>query len=180
MFIRRGIVLAGLIFLAGCEKMHPVDFSDSSPRLVLEDYFAGNLCAWGLFEDRFGTVRRQFKVEIEGKWDGSTLILDEAFTYSDGELDRRVWHIEKLGEHRYRGRADDIIGMALGESYGNAVNWRYDMDLNIGSQTLRVHFDDWMFLQPGGVLLNRTKVKKFGIEIGSVSLAFMKACPGGL
>jgi hypothetical protein len=38
-----------------------------------------------------------------------------------------------------------------------------------------VHFNDWMFLQPSGVLLNRARVSKFGITIGEVTLAFMKA-----
>jgi hypothetical protein len=31
-----------------------------------------------------------------------------------------------------------------------------------------------MFLQPSGVLLNRSKVTKLGVEIGTVTLAFTK------
>jgi hypothetical protein len=31
-----------------------------------------------------------------------------------------------------------------------------------------------MFLQPSGVLLNRARVSKFGLEIGTVTLAFRK------
>jgi len=37
---------------------------------------------------------------------------------------------------------------------------------------MRVHFNDWMFLQPTGVLLNRARVTKFGVEIGTVTLSF--------
>jgi hypothetical protein len=165
--------------------MKPTDFKESTPALVIEDYFAGETRAWGLFEDRFGTLRRQFTVDITGTWDGDQLVLDERFRYSDGETDRRVWTITKTGPHTYEGRADDVVGAASGEAYGNALNWRYDMDLKVGDGNMRVHFNDWMFLQPSGVLLNRARVSKFGFEVGEVTLAFMKpetaeAMTGGL
>lgn len=150
------------------------DFEKASPRLVLEDYFAGKTRAWGIFEDRFGKLRRQFTVDIDGKWNGRTLVLDEHFVYSDGERDRRIWTIEKLTEDRYEGRADDVIGIATGEARGNALNWRYDMDLKVGDSTLRVHFNDWMFLQPDNVLVNRARVTKWGVELGQVTLFFSK------
>jgi len=164
-----------LIVLSGCGSMKPTDFKNTAPRLLIEEYFAGETRAWGIFEDRFGRLRRQFTVDITGTWDGRELILDERFEYSDGELDRRVWTIEKTGEHTYEGRADDVIGKAEGQAYGNALNWRYDMDLKVGDGTLRVHFNDWMFLQPSGVLLNRARVTKLGVEVGTVTLAFMPA-----
>lgn len=171
---RLGAALISLIFLNSCTSMKPTDFKESMPVLAIEEYFAGETRAWGLFEDRFGTLRRQFTVDITGTWDGEQLVLDERFQYSDGETDRRVWTITKTGPHTYEGRADDVVGLASGESYGNALNWRYDMDLKVGDGTMRVHFNDWMFLQPSGVLLNRARVSKFGFAIGEVTLAFMK------
>jgi len=149
-------------------------FEGKEPRFVLEDYFQGKTRAWGIFEDRFGTLRRQFAVDIDGKLDGDTLTLDERFEYSDGERDRRVWTIRKLNAHLYEGRSDDIIGTAQGDSYGNALRWRYDIDLKMGDSTLRVHFDDWMFLQEDGVLMNRARVSKWGFDIGEVTLVFVK------
>ena len=163
-------LIFALIVLSGCTSMKPSDFSKAEPLLRIEDYFVGQTRAWGIFEDRFGNLRRQFVVEIQGSWDGESLVLDERFRYSDGESDRRVWTIKKIDEHRYEGRADDVIGTAIGEAYGNALNWRYDMDLKIGERTLRVHFNDWMFLQSSGVMVNRARVSKFGIAIGEVTL----------
>ena len=162
------------ITVGGCMNMEPIDFKDASPRLLIEDYFAGETRAWGIFEDRFGNLRRQFTVTIQGTWQDGTLMLDEHFEYRDGERDRRVWRIRKTGEHSYEGTADDVIGIAKGEARGNALNWRYDMDLKIGDSRLRVHFNDWMYLQPSGVLLNRAHVTKWGVEIGTVTLAFSK------
>tara|TARA_R110000868_G_scaffold332807_2_gene593752 strand:- start:1129 stop:1734 length:606 start_codon:yes stop_codon:yes gene_type:complete len=170
-------IMAAVIMLlvaSGCTNMKPIDFKDTEPRLVLDKYFLGETHAWGLFEDRFGTVRRQFVVDITGTLEGDELVLDERFLYSDGEEDRRVWRIRKTGAHTYEGQATDVVGIATGESYGNALNWQYAMDLKVGDGNLRVRFDDWMFLQPSNVLLNRAMVRKFGIKIGEVTVVFMK------
>ena len=162
------------MILTGCSSMNVEDFAEATPRLVLEDYFAGETHAWGLFEDRFGTVRRQFSVTIDGHWDGHVLVLDEHFAYADGEADRRVWRITKIDENTYHGRADDVVGIAVGKTFGNALNWRYDMDLKVRGRTLRVRFDDWMFLQPGDILINRARVSKLGLTVGEVTLFFAK------
>lgn len=174
MTARVGAFLTVILLVSGCTGMEISDFRNTEPRLVLEQYFTGKTRAWGIFEDRFGTLRRQFTVDITGRFDGRELVLDERFQYRDGEQDRRVWTIAKIGENTYEGRADDVVGVATGKAYGNALNWRYDMDLKVGDGSWRVHFNDWMFLQPSGVMLNRARVSKFGIEIGTVTLAFMK------
>lgn len=155
--------------------MKPDDFADAQHRFVLEDYFAGKTRAWGLYEDRFGTVKRQFVVDIEGTWDGEVLTLDEDFTFADGEKSTRVWRIRKMPDGSYEGSADDVIGVAIGKVGGNALHWRYVLDLKISdNSTLAVTFEDWMFLQPGGVLMNRARMSKFGIELGQVTISFMK------
>ena len=168
-------VLAAMA-LTGCSgTMKPQDFAGREPKLVLEEYFEGKTKAWGMFHDRFGNLRREFVVDITGTWDGETLTLDEEFDYADGEKDRRVWTIRKIDENTYIGTAGDIIGEATGSLYGNALNWAYDMNLKVGDGTWKVKFDDWMFLQPGGVLLNRASVSKWGFELGVVTLSFARA-----
>ena len=173
----KNIIFSTLFFflLTGCSSnMKTEKFTGQQPRFVLEEYFNGSTKAWGMFHDRFGNLKRQFVVDIFGTWDGNILTLDEHFEYSDGETDRRVWKITKLDENNYTGTAGDIIGKAKGTSYGNALNWNYIMDLGVGKQTLRVRFNDWMFLQPEGVLLNRAEISKWGIQLGIVTLSFSK------
>ena len=68
-----------------------------------------------------------------------------------------------------------MIGEATGRAAGNALNWTYTLDLPVGGSTWRVAFDDWMFLQPDGVMINRAKISKLGLEIGSVTLFFGKS-----
>jgi hypothetical protein len=154
--------------------MRPGDFASVEPRLVIENYFAGRLRGWGLFEDRFGTVRRQFTVELDGAWDGTELVLKEDFAFKDGETDHREWRLRKTGEGAYEGRAGDVVGRALGTAAGNAMNWRYDLRLKVGAGRWRVRFDDWMFLQDDEVMMSRASVAKWGVTIGTLSMAFRK------
>ena len=171
--LRTTIVLAMAVLISGCSTaMKPEDFANKQPRFVIEDYFTGKTKAWGMFVDRFGNLKREFVVDITGTWDGKQLILDERFVYSDGEKEQRVWTIDKQNENNYTGTAGGVIGIAQGKSYGNALNWAYDFDLKVGDGTLRVHFNDWMFLQPEGVLLNVADVSKFGIHLGTVTISF--------
>ena len=89
-------------------------------------------------------------------------------------IDRRVWTIRKIDDHTYEGTADDVVGTATGITYGNALNWQYDFDLQVGDSTFRVHFDDWMFLQDEDVMINRADVTKFGFTVGEASIFFQR------
>ncbi|MEM7654063.1 MAG: DUF3833 domain-containing protein [Pseudomonadota bacterium] len=172
--IRAVLVLCACLFVTGCGSMKIEDFANTEPKLVLEDYFAGKTKAWGIFEDRFGDIRRQFVVDIDGQWDGNKLVLTEDFIYSDGETEQRIWTIKRIDEHTYSGTAADVVGEAVGKTYGQALNWRYTLDLKVGDKTWKVNFDDWMVLQPDGVLMNRAKVSKWGFNVGEVTIFFRK------
>lgn len=174
MMIRTLVLAVTLFIISGCTGMKIDDFTDTGPEFIPEEYFIGKTKAWGIFQDRFGTVRRDFVVDINGYMDGEVLVLDEDFVYSDGEIDQRTWRITRLGDGSYEGEADDIIGKAQGERRGRAMRWRYDFDLVVGERSWRVHFDDWMFLQDENVMINRTTVSKWGFTIGEVYIFFMK------
>ncbi|MEM8987777.1 MAG: DUF3833 family protein [Pseudomonadota bacterium] len=154
--------------------MRVESFKGAEPRFEVEAYFEGRTEAWGMFVDRFGVLRRQFRVEIDGRAEGEEYALYERFLYDDGEREERTWRVRRIDEHRYTGRAENIVGEAEGAVYGNALNWRYDFDLDIGGKFLRVKFDDWMFLQEGGVMLNRSRITKFGFALGDVFISFSK------
>ncbi|WP_169570026.1 DUF3833 domain-containing protein [Sneathiella limimaris] len=173
-FNKKIFLLAGLLVLVGCNTMKPEQFEGTEPAFDLFGFFEGNVSAWGIFEDRFGNLRRQFTVDIDGVVDGDELTLDENFIYADGEVDRRVWKIRRTAPHKYEGRADDIVGEASGVMYGNAFNWIYEMDLQVGESTWRVKFDDWLFRQPGDVVINKATVTRWGVKIGTVTLFFKK------
>ena len=167
-------LLLTLTLLSCASDMNVKNFENEKPRFVLEDYFDGKTKAWGMFHDRFGNLKRSFKVDITGTLDNDTLTLDEKFIYNDGEKESRIWSIKILGNNKYSGTADDVIGEATGISSGNALNWKYKLNLKVKESTIAVDFDDWMFLQDDNILMNRAEVKKWGLVLGVVSITFKK------
>jgi hypothetical protein len=178
--IRYMVAAAGLALIAGCTGKPSFEDPVMTDRtLNLEEFFDGDLVAYGQFQDIFGTVRRQFVVNIHGDWDGERLILTEDFVYEDGSVEQRVWTLVKTGEDSWEGTAPGVIGTATGREDGDRFNWQYEIDLPIPSatgetETLRVTFDDWMWLWADDRLFNRAYVKRFGFDIGDVSISFEK------
>lgn len=159
----------------GCATTDISDYSSDTPRaLVLEEYFLGKTTAYGVFEDRFGKVRRTFKVDITGTVEDDQLTLKEDFFYNDGERETRVWVIDILGDGNYRGTAGDVPGYAIGKTAGNVFNWKYKVDLSVNGKIWNVGFDDWMYLLEDDVLINRAYVSRYGIRIGEVTISFQK------
>ncbi|MBS4150317.1 DUF3833 domain-containing protein [Stutzerimonas balearica] len=167
------IVLCAL--LASCTNVEVGDYRNEEPRLDLREYFAGRVDAWGMFQKRSGEVVKRFHVRIDGSLEGDRLILDEHFSYSDGTTQRRVWTLRPDGPNRWRGTAGDVVGEAVGEVAGNALRWRYMLELPVDGSVYRVKFDDWMYLIDAKTIANRSFMTKFGVELGQVTLFFRKA-----
>jgi hypothetical protein len=85
-----------------------------------------------------------------------------------------VWTLVREGDGKYPGRADDVVGTAVGEAAGNALRWRYVLALPVDGKTWHVDFDDWMFLMDEQVMLNRSVMSKWGFRLGEVTLSFRK------
>lgn len=172
--LRAAGALGATAGLAGCASPSPDDYRAERPLLDLRRYFDGPVSAHGLVSDRAGRVLRRFQVAIVGRWQGDRGVLEEDFVYSDGERQRRVWHLQDHGDGRYTGRADDVVGEALGQARGNALNWRYTLALPVDGRTWHIDFDDWMFLLDEHVLMNRARMSKLGVTVGEVLLSFHK------
>jgi len=163
-----------VILLGGCGEVKIEDYAGSHPEFRVEEYFAGRTRAWGIFQTRDGALKRQFTVDLEGEMVGDEFVLDEHFVYRDGEVSQRVWRIRRIDAHTYEGRADDVVGVAHGRVFGQALNWRYDLRVEIDGKPWTFAFDDWMFLHQDGVLVNRAEMSKFGLRVGEVTLFFRK------
>jgi hypothetical protein len=167
-------LLAGTAVLTGCANPQVTDYAQERPLLELDRYFTGRVLAHGVFQKRNGAVARRFTVVMDCHWEGNQGVLDEAFTYSDGSTERRIWRLTKHADGRYTGRADDVVGEAQGQTSGNAFRWNYTLRLPVDGKEYEVQFDDWMFLVDDRVLLNRATMSKFGVTLGEVLLSFTK------
>lgn len=174
---RRRLLTSGAaarLALTGCAGPQVTDHAADQPVLDLRQYFNGTLDAYGVFTDRSGKVVKRFTVVMRCSWNGDEGVLDEDFAYSDGTTQKRIWRLKHLGEGRYEGRADDVVGVAQGQTAGNAFRWGYTLALPVDGKVWEVQFDDWMYLMDPRVMLNKAAMSKFGIHLGEVTLSFVK------
>jgi hypothetical protein len=164
--------------LFACSSPTVTQYANEKPTLDLSEYFNGTLDAYGIFTDRSGAVQKRFTVLLVAQWkmiDGKKIgTLDESFEYSDGTKQKRIWTLTETSPGKFIGRADDVVGDALGESAGNALNWAYTLALPVDGTIYHVQFNDWMYLITPKIMINKAKMSKFGIDLGEVTLSFYK------
>ncbi len=169
------LIIAGVAMsISNCSKSKLGAYEGEKPELDIKEYFNGPIKAWGMVQDWRGKVTRRFDVEMKGEWEGNKGTLTEHFKYYDGKTQDRVWHITKLSDDRYEGRASDVSDVASGMTSGNTINWHYHMDLEVDGKKYNIKFDDWMWLMNDGVLINRSYLKKFGIKVAELTIFMQK------
>jgi hypothetical protein len=164
-------ILLGL--LCGC-AVSIDQYKDEKPSLVVENFFSGDLEAFGVVAERSGKVIKRFSCTMHGTWDGRTLVLQEDFVWSDGARQRRTWRLSRNEDGTYSGTADDVVGTAFGEVAGNTLHLVYDLSVPVDGSTKVLHVDDWLYLVTDSVLMNRSKLTKFGIDAAEVLLTIQK------
>ena len=171
------LLIIALFLITSCSNnstMKPEDFKGKEPRLIIEEYLSGDVKAWGVLQNRSGKVTRQFSADLNGKWDGNQLILDEKFNWDDGEIQTRQWQITKIDENKYEGTAGDVVGKAKGYSYGPAFKFEYVLLVPVKGKEMKITFDDWIFKQDDRVAINRATMTKFGIRVAELTVVFVK------
>lgn len=149
--------------------------SGKSGRFELTSFLAGKTRAWGIFEDRFGRLRRRLEVEMEGRWDGDKFVLDERFTYDTGEVEIRRWLVEPAGEGRFRATCPDCVGEAVGQCDEDSIRMSYRFRLKLESRDVVVSFEDRIYRMNNDHAVNRATMTKWGVKLGELALFFERA-----
>lgn len=163
-----------ILILGGCSSVGVEAYQDNSPKLVLEEYFDGSLTAHGVVKDWSGKVIRHFKAEIKSYWRDGVGVLEEDFVFADGEKQRRVWTLTPNGEGSYIAQANDVIGTAQAQVKGNALFMQYVLRAAYKQSTIDLTIDDRMYLVSPRVIVNESKMSKFGLPVGEVLLTIVK------
>ncbi|MEM9734070.1 MAG: DUF3833 family protein [Pseudomonadota bacterium] len=138
-----------------------------------EDYFRGKTVAFGKFSAING-VKRTFRVDLIGTWNGKTLKLVEVFRYDDGERDTKIWYFTKTGPGRYTGRRSDVKGVAKVRVRGNVARYSYSLYLDAKNRSNLVRFRDKMVLRDDGTVRNTATVFKTILPVGRVVVNFAR------
>lgn len=166
------------IFFTGCSTMKLEEFSNKTPEFIPQEYFNGKMTAYGLVKNRSGEIIRTFKGELIGSWDENGIgTLDEKFIYDDGEKLSRVWKLVPTGDKSFDATAGDIVGTAKMKAKGNTVMIDYVMTIPYNDSTIDISVKDWLHLQEDGVIINHSKMKKFGFTVGELVITIIKNFP---
>ena len=168
-----GLLAAGL---SACARPPEASAPAGAPPLVLEDFFRGTTVGTGRFESRIGGVDRSFTVTTRGRWDGRTLTLREDFVFDDGERDTVTWRFRKVGEGRFEGTREDVIGTADVRAENGTIRMSYDAVIG-GNGTqggTRVRFEDVLYRTGPREVVNRAVVSRFGFPVGTVEVTFRR------
>lgn len=137
-------------------------------------FFNGPIEAHGLFEDRFGVVRRRFKVAMEGRREDAVLILTEHFIYDDGERQERVWRMTPGPAGAFTATAPDIIGIVRGTATADTATMTYKHEVRMEGRGVVLSFADRLHRLDGDTAISRAVVTKWGIRVGEVSIFFCR------
>ena len=168
-------VLALCCVATGCHTLKPESFAGAEPRFEPDRYFEGATRSWGVTEGRSGRPKSRFRTEMMGHRDGGSgdLVVTQDFHFEDGRTQQRVWHIHRAGDHRYETTANDVVGVGVGEAFGNTFHWEYTLALRPGNRFANVHMEHWMYLQADGeTMINRVLIRKLGVIVAETTEHF--------
>ena len=183
LYMFRFLALTGLLTVMTSSCSTPIStYQEAKPELVIEDFFDGQLSAHGIVKDYKGKVIRHFSADITAYWKNGVGTLDEDFVFDDGEKQKRVWTITpKNGADSsnketafYEGHAGDVIGVAPVSVVGNAMFLKYKLEIPYKDSTMVLTVDDRMYLVDDRVIINESKLYKFGLPVGRITLTIVK------
>jgi hypothetical protein len=110
-----------------------------------------------------------------GVRDGEDLVITQDFTFEDGRKQQRVWRLRRIDDHRYEAIANDVVGVSVGQAFGNTFHWQYTVALRPGNRLANVHFELWMYLAADGeTMINRVVIRKLGIILAETTEHFQR------
>jgi hypothetical protein len=165
------ILLASIVLKCGCANNRPQDFAGSKTRFELIRFFTGHCRSWGVFENSSGQPQRYFTCNSYGQRDtAGDLTLTQHFRFSDGKAQLRVWQIHQVDSTHLEATADDIIGVARGVGFGNAVALEYTITLDRHNPMATVHIRQWIYqLEGTDSVMTRLVITKLGLVVVKVS-----------
>ncbi|MGM0520028.1 MAG: DUF3833 domain-containing protein [Campylobacterota bacterium] len=176
-FFKLLFIIFIVTFFTGCNNMKIEDFKNTTPEFIPQDYFNGKIKAYGLVKDRSGNIIRTFKADLIGSWDENGVgTLREYFVFNDGEKQQRVWTLKPIEnkEGEFIGTANDVVGKAYMKALGNSVVIDYTLEIDYKGTKVNINVKDWLHLQEDGVIINHSKMKKFGLVVGELVITMIK------
>jgi len=160
--------------LLGCSSATIDDYQGRSPAFAPEAFFNGALTAHGVVKDFSGKAIRHFQADITGCWRDGVGSLYEDFNFDDGEQQTRIWTLTPDGNQTFIGTAGDVVGEGLASWEGNAMFLDYTLRIELEDGPIDVRIDDRMYRVSENVVINESKMRKFGFGVGEILLTLIR------
>jgi len=168
------LVICFVLLTAACSQVQVNDYAEVQPKLDPTSFFTGKLSAHGIIQDRNHKVLRHFSADIQASWNAGIGTLVEDFVFDDGETQQRIWTLTPDGQGGYIGSAGDVVGGGQLSFSGNALFLDYVLRIPYGDSTIDVRVDDRMYLVTPNILINQSRMSKFGVGVGSIILTIIR------
>jgi hypothetical protein len=148
-------------------------FADQRPIFDPIKFWSGRTRSSGVMETRGGAPMQTVRTETRGHAEGDVFHLEQDLTFGGGKRSHRSWRMRRIDAHHFTATANDMVGEARGEAWGNAFHWSFTLALSPGNPLSHVRMSQWMYLQPDGrTLLNHTTIRKAGFVVAQVTEQF--------
>ena len=160
--------------LVACSQIQVDEYRNLEPTLIPEVFFAGTLTAHGIIKNRSGKVTRRFNADIQASWNDGSGTLEEIFDFDNGETQNRTWTLTPTSTGEYLATAGDVVGDGTMSYSGNSIFLNYVLEVPYNDSTVNVRVDDRMYLVTPNILINESRMIKFGLEVGSIILVIIR------
>lgn len=160
--------VAGRTLMLSFRAQKPEDYAETGPTFDLPKVLSGPIVSEGLIYGPNGRMTNSFTARMFGEWQGQSGTLSEDFVYSNGSQMHRKWVLTMTSDTTFTATADDIVGTGQGVISGATVQLRYRIRLpeNAGGHVLDTV--DWMYLMADGTIMNRSQMRKFGLQVAEL------------
>ena len=149
--------------------------ADPSPAFDPMVFFTGHVRSWGVFENGRGAATEIIKTDCWGRMIHGELRMEQDLYFGNHPRQHRSWRMRRLDAHHFEATANDLIGIARGESSGNAFVWSFTLATKPGHLLYNVRMTQRMYFQPDGrTMINRDTIRKFGFLLAEVTEEFRK------
>ncbi len=169
------------VLVAGCS--HNIKkYANNTPKADFKSFYSSKLVAHGVLFDIFGDARSSFIMTSEPIPEKSTsnyLALRQSITYLDTKKRKNMISYASFGDdypEHFKYKDEMMESEATYSQYGNALNVAYKLNVERDNgSTIVLSADDWAFMVDESHMVNKIKLKKFGITVGTIVMSISKA-----
>ena len=144
------------------------------PKLKFEVYFSGKVTAFGHMTLYYPKKRiKNIKAKFSGKFHRDKLNLNEEFIDGNSKTNR-AWTFQKISELNFIGHENNVLSPFNVRVENNILNMNYKFKTSYKNYDFSVNIEDSMYLINDKILLNKSKISKFGITIAETILLYTK------